>query len=172
MSNSQVNSTENSEISQLVLGSIVVSIPACHAGDQGSIPCQGALIFCLFLSRSTPKTKKYLSEMKINIKNMHPARRTWTTDLRITAHSSTVLRSTSWAIAGWLLTWVAWSRFQGNSNRYEVQINLKFIWNEAYNFQIYTWSKDAVAEWLRRWTANPLGFPREGSNPFCVGCFF
>ena len=24
-----------------ILGSIVVSIPACHAGDQGSIPCQG-----------------------------------------------------------------------------------------------------------------------------------
>ena len=22
--------------------SIVVSIPACHAGDQGSIPCRGA----------------------------------------------------------------------------------------------------------------------------------
>ena len=26
-----------------VLDSIVVSIPACHAGDQGSIPCRGAL---------------------------------------------------------------------------------------------------------------------------------
>ena len=24
-----------------VLDSIVVSIPACHAGDQGSIPCRG-----------------------------------------------------------------------------------------------------------------------------------
>ena len=24
-----------------ILGSIVVSIPACHAGDQGSIPCRG-----------------------------------------------------------------------------------------------------------------------------------
>ncbi|KAM7229555.1 hypothetical protein CapIbe_019671, partial [Capra ibex] len=22
-----------------------------------------------------------------------------------------------------------------------------------------------VAEWLRRWTRNPLGFPRAGSNP-------
>ena len=22
-----------------------------------------------------------------------------------------------------------------------------------------------VAEWLRRWTRNPLGFPRVGSNP-------
>ena len=28
-----------------ILGSIVVSIPACHAGDQGSIPCRGEWIF-------------------------------------------------------------------------------------------------------------------------------
>ena len=26
-----------------ILGSIVVSIPACHAGDQGSIPCRGGV---------------------------------------------------------------------------------------------------------------------------------
>ena len=26
---------------QQILVSIVVSIPACHAGDQGSIPCRG-----------------------------------------------------------------------------------------------------------------------------------
>jgi hypothetical protein len=32
-------------------------------------------------------------------------------------------------------------------------------------------SKDEVAEWLRRWTANPLGFAREGSNPFFVVYF-
>ena len=23
----------------------------------------------------------------------------------------------------------------------------------------------AMAEWLRRWTRNPMGFPRAGSNP-------
>ena len=28
-----------------------------------------------------------------------------------------------------------------------------------------------MAEWLRRWTANPLGFAREGSNPFFVVFF-
>ena len=28
-----------------ILGSIVVSIPACHAGDQGSIPCRGGMTF-------------------------------------------------------------------------------------------------------------------------------
>ena len=31
--------------------------------------------------------------------------------------------------------------------------------------------KDEVAEWLRRWTANPLCFAREGSNPFLVEFF-
>ena len=30
------------------LVSIVVSMPACHAGDQGSIPWRGGLIFALF----------------------------------------------------------------------------------------------------------------------------
>ena len=33
-----------------VLGSIVVSIPACHAGDRGSIPRRGEHIFALLLS--------------------------------------------------------------------------------------------------------------------------
>ena len=28
-----------------VLGSIVVSIPACHAGDRGSIPRRGGFFF-------------------------------------------------------------------------------------------------------------------------------
>ena len=27
---------------------------------------------------------------------------------------------------------------------------------------------DEVGEWLRRWTANPSGFPRVGSNPIFV----
>uniref|UniRef100_A0A0R3RH27 DB domain-containing protein n=1 Tax=Elaeophora elaphi TaxID=1147741 RepID=A0A0R3RH27_9BILA len=39
-----------------------------------------------------------------------------------------------------------------------------------------TWAVDQVAEWLRRWTANPLGFPRVSSNlipvAICAGpCF-
>ena len=34
-------------------------------------------------------------------------------------------------------------------------------------------STDTVSEWLRRWTRNPLGCAREGSNPFGVGfCVF
>ena len=32
--------------------------------------------------------------------------------------------------------------------------------------------EDEVAEWLRRWTANPLGSPRVGSNPILVELFF
>ena len=31
--------------------------------------------------------------------------------------------------------------------------------------------QDRVAEWLRRWTANPLGFPRVDSNPIPVEKF-
>ena len=30
-----------------ILDSIVVSIPACHAGDQGSIPCRGAFFIII-----------------------------------------------------------------------------------------------------------------------------
>ena len=32
-----------------ILGSMVVSIPACHAGDQGSIPCRGVEFIFLYL---------------------------------------------------------------------------------------------------------------------------
>jgi hypothetical protein len=31
---------------------------------------------------------------------------------------------------------------------------------------------DEVAEWLRRWTANPMCSAREGSNPFLVEVVF
>ena len=31
---------------------------------------------------------------------------------------------------------------------------------------------DEVAEWLRRWTANPMGSARVGSNPIFVVNFF
>ena len=31
---------------------------------------------------------------------------------------------------------------------------------------------DEVAEWLRRWTANPMGSARVGSNPILVDDFF
>ena len=31
-----------------ILGSIVASIPACHAGDQGTIPCRGAQFIFLY----------------------------------------------------------------------------------------------------------------------------
>ena len=47
-----------------VLDSIVVSIPACHAGDQGSIPCRGEL-----LRGHTEKRKGGHVEAQINIQN-------------------------------------------------------------------------------------------------------
>ena len=34
---------------QVILGSIVVSIPACHAGDRGSIPRRGVPLFSFFI---------------------------------------------------------------------------------------------------------------------------
>ena len=39
--------------------------------------------------------------------------------------------------------------------------------NADYHFLLC----DKVAEWLRRWTANPLGSARVGSNPILVGYF-
>ena len=36
---------------------------------------------------------------------------------------------------------------------------------EIENLVLY---EDEVAEWLRRWTANPLGNARVGSNPILV----
>ena len=34
--------------------------------------------------------------------------------------------------------------------------------------EILSFAQDEVAEWLRRWTANPLGSARVGSNPILV----
>ena len=49
------NTSESSRIYKLttcstyrILGSIVVSIPACHAGDHGSIPCRGVQFIFLY----------------------------------------------------------------------------------------------------------------------------
>ena len=48
-----------------VLVSIVVSIPACHAGDQGSIPCRGDCFhmvndFCFSLSKMQRLLQLYI----------------------------------------------------------------------------------------------------------------
>ena len=37
------------------------------------------------------------------------------------------------------------------------------------NFWLLSKNSDRVAEWLRRWTANPIQFPCVGSNPISVG---
>ena len=36
--------------------------------------------------------------------------------------------------------------------------------------QSFNLHQDEVAEWLRRWTANPMGSACVGSNPIVVGC--
>ena len=37
---------------------------------------------------------------------------------------------------------------------------------------VLSFSVDEVAEWLRRWTANPMCSARVGSNPILVGGVF
>ena len=44
--------------------------------------------------------------------------------------------------------------------------------NEIYTFVDFIEHIDGVAEWLRRWTANPLGSARVGSNPIPVEKLF
>ena len=41
-----------------------------------------------------------------------------------------------------------------------------FLWLLRYGLQVP--AEDTVSEWLRRWTRNPLGSARKGSNPFGV----
>jgi hypothetical protein len=43
-------------------------------------------------------------------------------------------------------------------------LNLHFIQSDICRY-------DEVAEWLRRWTANPMGSARVGSNPIFVDIF-
>ena len=45
---------------------------------------------------------------------------------------------------------------------FHVHIDNQFSWCQVWS------SQDEVAEWLRRWTANPLGSARVGSNPILV----
>ena len=41
-----------------------------------------------------------------------------------------------------------------------------------FKYKLIEYAADEVAEWLRRWTANPLGSARVGSNPIFVDDFF
>ena len=40
-----------------------------------------------------------------------------------------------------------------------------------FKYKLIKYAADEVAEWLRRWTANPLGSARVGSNPIFVDNF-
>ena len=46
--------------------------------------------------------------------------------------------------------------------------NVKFHDNLLEYFLLVARTQDEVVEWLRRWTANPLGSARVGSNPILV----
>ena len=56
------------------------------------------------------------------------------------------------------------TRFVGPCTRKFIKI---FILLFFIHFPIAR-TQDEVAEWLRRWTANPLGSARVGSNPILV----
>ena len=50
-----------------------------------------------------------------------------------------------------------------------IQFSLKLLVRIYFKINRNPFSSEAVvAEWLRRWTWNPMGFPRAGSNP--AGC--
>ena len=57
-SGSKLNRASCPMLSSQILGSIVVSIPACHAGDRGSIPRRGGLN--IFLIRNNLSASLYL----------------------------------------------------------------------------------------------------------------
>ena len=50
---------------QQLLGSIVVSIPACHAGDRGSIPRRGEHSFFFTLERVYDLSHAFISFMSL-----------------------------------------------------------------------------------------------------------
>ena len=82
-----------------VLGSIVVSIPACHAGDRGSIPRRGGedsfffhlLLFFFFPSslHEFVKVNFSLSTFDLNFLFIHEGRYDQHDGLQITSYMST-----------------------------------------------------------------------------------
>ena len=55
------------------------------------------------------------------------------------------------------------------------KVGVLWLWVSSYGVLLSfarSLSYDTVSEWLRRWTRNPLGFARRGSNPLGVVCFF
>ena len=53
----------------------------------------------------------------------------------------------------------------------EVQNVIFEIQPNFLSIMYYKYITDEVAEWLRRWTANPMGSARVGSNPILVVIF-
>ena len=53
--------------SYLILVSIVVSIPACHAGDRGSIPRRGDFLFLFNSYQKKKKNLRFFPHMMVNL---------------------------------------------------------------------------------------------------------
>ena len=68
-----------------------------------------------------------------------------------------------------LARWTSNSKVVG-SNPISGDFLTPFIHADGKIAYIETTLVDEVAEWLRRWTANPLGSARVGSNPILVAC--
>ena len=62
--------------------------------------------------------------------------------------------------------------------KYRKMLKVNYTYNNGANLQYVQTVlnlkslSDEVAEWLRRWTANPMGSARVGSNPIFVEIFF
>ena len=74
------------------------------------------------------------------------------------------------------MTRYAWIQVDFVSSIHKTQTTEKKIMNLMHRNNLYNFSNsfpsDEVAEWLRRWTANPMCSARVGSSPILVeNCF-
>ena len=61
--------------------------------------------------------------------------------------------------------------FSPNSSRYVLLADMHVL-SPLSALYLRSASEDTLAEWLRRWPAKPMGFPRESSNLSGVEFFF
>ena len=80
--------------------SIVASIPACHAGDRGSIPRRGVQSFCL-------STVDLLSLVIVN--QSHGIASTWLLAVLVYCPPSASAWDTLCVLYFWLLNWSKWN---------------------------------------------------------------